>query len=243
LKIFFQKLFSQKNAMKNRFCALLFLLPALGFAQKTGEYVLSYAPLGGKVITILKKHRFEYQFNHCTGRVLGKGFYVQKDSILTLNFETNSNIPQGKVEVHKTPTESDSISVNVTVLDATRHGEPLFVVNVICMKNNIKIDDTETDFEGKASFKFPKSKDSLTFSVSFIGFDDAKITIATDENYTLSFLLADNFIQHYKTGEIHKYRIINIKKDSFELKSDYKNAKFELYKRRKKVEKRSRSNR
>jgi hypothetical protein len=222
--------------MKNLFCAFLFLLPTLGYGQKTGEYVLSYAPLGGEVITILKKYRFEYEFNHCTGRVLGKGFYVQKDSTLTLNFETDPNIPQGKVEVHKTPTQSDSININIMTFDA-KHMEPLFVANVICMKNNIKIDDTETDFEGKVSFKMPKSKDSLTFLVSYYGFEDAKITIATDQNYTLSFLLADNFIQYLKIGEIYKYRIINIKKDSFELKSDYKNAEFQLYKRRKKVKK------
>jgi hypothetical protein len=135
-----------------------------------------------------------------------------------------------------TQSSTDSVKIKIKVRGRSEK-DTLFFATIV-FKNKKPVEGMMSDIDGNIEFSLTKSQDMCAFTLSMVGYANSEYSISSDKNYTITCFLEENgFDIFYKTGEIHKYHIRNIKKDSFELKNDYKDAKFEIYKRREKIEK------
>jgi hypothetical protein len=208
---------------------LLLFLPIFGFAQGVIFDNPNFSPTN---LVFLQNNRFQYKQIFCKSKHTGLGYYEIKNKTLTLFFETDTTLLLlQKPIVKTTPNPSDSISITVKVFENQSKDTLSFASLEGFATGKKPIFTTSTNFEGIAQLSFKSSTQPLKISASYIGFYGSDIVITPNQNYDLTFFLADNgFDTPCSVGNIAQLNIKNVTEKGFELKNKGKNEKYLYYK-------------
>lgn len=210
---------------------LLILIPTIGLSQLKGEYCYSNE-FSEECYSFLDSNKFEYRLNDCTGPRSGRGVYLINGNELTLEFQEDTNYNKVAPLIHKFPSTTDSLLIEVEVIDE-HNGEALHgAVAWISDKLTSYTFGIGTDSSGHGTFKVPKTLTSSVLTIELIGYTSYSDTLKLDSNYVIVAKLKSNWGYDYYSNQHLKYRIKNIRKRKISLKKDYEYAKFCVYKRR-----------
>jgi hypothetical protein len=193
------------------------------YSQLEGTYSHNYG-LGHEAFEFHADGTFSCVFSHCTGRNVGSGHYTKRGRSLVLRFETDSTVvTEPTVKIDSVDSKNDSIAVN---LNFKEYNEPLYGVDVFVVDSAGKqIIRVPADLEGNVAISFLPTQ--FPYKVYYHAFNkNFLMVIASRSAYTGQVVVPNRWVEHYKTGDVHRYTIRKAGKGAFDLKDNYPDASF-----------------
>lgn len=203
---------------------LLVLIEYPGFAQLKGSFCDSRG-FTSTCINFINDSEFEYEFDDCISSCKGAGTYKLSNKELTLNFNKPKSEPKVcSTKISTSESTIDSVNFDVFVFDKLYQTPIAFASVILKNKEEKFIGGKSADITGKTKFSFPRSIDTVSLSIPYVGYQSCATPLVLNKNYNIEIGLAIELREWIEPGVSWKWKIKSFKETGFSLKDERKST-------------------